>query len=142
MIAVRHTSTAGRLLALVVASPGLTLREQGLVEPGRGLPRIADDVPDPLTPEWWGRRLASLAEIDPDAEDYAPGGETAPCGTAVRIVARLREGATITDAVGRAGGAWEVYAALVQAEVVVPPGLAIATEAGRAVVEGWRVGAA
>lgn len=108
------------------------LRERGWVTPGRGAPVVAEDVPDPMTAGWWRRRRAVLVELDPDAEDYAPGGgDTAPCETAIAIVARIRAGvSSVTEAVGESGCAWEVYAALVAADVVVPPGRARVTDGG------------
>ena len=114
------------------------LREAGYVAPGRPAPRVAADVPDPMPAAWWRRRLRAVAEVDPDAEDYDPaGGETAPCGTALEIVARIRAGAlTVTAAVGSSGCAWETWAALVGAEVV-EAGRVELTERGRGVVEGW-----
>lgn len=122
------------------------LRECGLATPASGPPRVAADVPDPLTSEWLARRYRALAEwerlADLDADDYAPGegGETAPFhGRAIEIVRRIRAGAaTVEEAVGTDGHAQEVWAALVGAEVVLSPRRIEATEAGIVLVEGWR----
>ena len=114
------------------------LRERGLVTPGRGPLTVADDVPDPMTPEWWARRLWAVAEVDPDAEDYVPGVDLSPGGTACAIVARIRAGAaTITEAVGGSGHERETYAALVHAGVVISPSTPRITEAGVALVRSW-----
>ncbi len=122
------------------------LREAGLVAPASGPPRVAADVPDPLTPDWLARRYRALADYDRltdlgDVEDWTPSsGETAPShGRALEIVRRIRAGAaTVEDAVGTDGHAQEVWAALVGAEVVLSPRRIEATEAGVAMVEGWK----
>jgi hypothetical protein len=36
------------------------LREAGYVAPGRTAPRVAADVPDPMTAAWWRRRLRAV----------------------------------------------------------------------------------
>lgn len=114
------------------------LREAGYVAPGRSAPRIAPDVPNPMTAAWYRRRLRAVADLDPDAEDYDPSsGDTAPCETALAIVARIRDGAaTVTAAVGTSGCAWETWAALVGAEVVEAGRVEI-TDRGQALVAGW-----
>lgn len=114
------------------------LRALGLVTPGRGDLTVADDVPDPMTPEWWGRRLWAVAEIDDDADDYTPGADLSPGGTACTIVARIRAGARgVTAAVGGSGHERETYAALVHAGVVISPSTPRITEAGIALVQSW-----
>ena len=122
------------------------LREAGLVAPASGPPRVAADVPDPLTADWLARRYRALADYDRltdlgDIEDWTPsGGETAPShGRALEIVRRIRAGAaTVEEAVGTDGHAQEVWAALVGAEVVLSPRRIEATAAGVGMVEGWR----
>jgi len=99
------------------------LREAGYIEPAKGGPRVMDDVPDPLTPEWWRERRRALDDV-PEEGDYDParGGDTAPCDVLAGMVARARAGAsTVAEVVGTSGHAWEVYAQACEAEVFVSP---------------------
>ncbi len=144
---VQWDSVSAKATRSTIASRMLgRLREAGLVSPASGPPRVAADVPDPLTSEWLTRRYRALADYDRltdlgDVEDWTPsGGETAPShGRALEIVRRIRAGAaTVEEAVGADGHAQEVWAALVGAEVVLSPRRIEATAAGVAMVEGWR----
>ena len=134
------------------------LREAGFIEPAKGGPRVMDDVPDPLTPDWWRERRRALDDVPEEGEyDPARGGDTAPAGVLVRrtvggvvadptpepcrydvlvaMVARARAGAaTVAEVVGTSGHAWEVYAAACEAEVFVSPRVVRVTEHGRAAV--------
>jgi len=119
------------------------LRACGLVEAGRGAPRLEDGLPDPFTVADWRRRRAALAVCDEewDGDEYDPtaGGETAGGEAHVGIVSRIRAGAaTVADAVGTSGSAWLAYRQLVDADVVIPPGRAVASAAGVAMVDGWK----
>lgn len=117
------------------------LQEAGYVE-RQGPPRIADGVPDPMTGEWLQRvrAAARLDDVLADADDYCPGGAISPLPGAVAldIVAAIRAGArTMADAVPANGHAQEVAAELVALDVVVPPSVRRATEAGRQLVAAW-----
>ena len=117
------------------------LQSARLVE-RQGPPRIALGVPDPMSAAWLQRvrAAARLDDVLADADDYFPGGASAPFPGAVAldIVARIRAGArTVGEAVPDDGHAWRVYGELVALDVVIPPSVRRATEAGRAVVAGW-----
>lgn len=113
------------------------LVEAGYVEP-RGPARIADGVPDPLTPEYVAacrRGAATARHLSRVGEWYTPGGVVAPLpgDVALDIVARLRAGESVR-VVCASGHAGEVYAELCALDIVVPPSVRRATAAGVALV--------
>jgi hypothetical protein len=115
------------------------LREAGYIEPAKGGPRVMDDVPDPLTPEWWRERRRALDDV-PEEGDYDPArGDTAPCDVLAGMVARARAGAaTVAEVVGTSGHAWEVYAQACEAEVFMSPRVVRVTAAGINILGGER----